>query len=170
MESIQEVRENKIPMSVKAKSGIMVQGADDVAVHFSKCCSPVPGDEIVGFVTRGRGVSIHRTDCINVLNAPEEDRNRFIPAEWSQLEEKRDELYFAEINIFMQNRSGVLLDITKIMTENKIDIASINSRVSKQGTVTLTLGFQVRGTEQLSSLIAKIRSVESVMDIVRTTG
>ena len=170
MESIQEVRENKIPISVKAKSGIMVQGIDDVAVHFSKCCSPVPGDEIIGFVTRGRGVSIHRTDCINVLNAPEDDRIRFIPAEWSQLEEKRDELYFTEINIFTKNRSGVLLDITKIMTENKIDIASINSRVSKQGVVTLTLGFQVRGTEQLSSLIAKIRSVESVMDIVRTTG
>ncbi len=170
MESIQEVRENKIPISVKAKSGIMVQGTDDVAVHFSKCCSPVPGDEIIGFVTRGRGVSIHRTDCINVLNAPEDERIRFIPAEWSQLEEKRDELYFAEINIFTKNRSGVLLDITKIMTENKIDIASINSRVSKQGVVTLTLGFQVRGTEQLNSLIAKIRSVESVMDVVRTTG
>ena len=170
MESIQEVRENKIPMSVKAKTGIMVQGTDDVAVHFSKCCSPVPGDEIIGFVTRGRGVSIHRTDCINVLNAPEDDRIRFIPAEWSQLEEKRDELYFAEINIFTKNRSGVLLDITKIMTENKIDIASINSRTSKQGVVTLSLGFQVRGTEQLNSLIAKIRSVESVMDVVRTTG
>lgn len=169
MESIQEVRENKIPISVKAKSGIMVQGIDDVAVHFSKCCSPVPGDEIIGFVTRGRGVSIHRTDCINVLNASEDDRIRFIPAEWNQLE-KREELYFAEINIFTKNRSGVLLDITKIMTENKIDIASINSRTSKQGIVTLTLGFEVHGTEQLSSLIAKIRSVESVIDVVRTTG
>jgi len=170
LESINEVRETKQPISVKAKSGIMVQGIDDVAVHFSKCCSPVPGDEIIGYVTRGRGVSIHRTDCINVINAPDEDRIRFIPAEWNRLEDKKEDLYFAEINIFANNRSGVLLDITKILTENKVDISSINSRVSKQGTVTLTLGFEVHGAEQLSYLVNKIRNVESVIDVVRTTG
>ncbi len=170
MESLQEIHEKKMPVSVKAKTGIMVQGIDDVAVHFSKCCSPVPGDEIIGFVTRGRGVSIHRTDCVNIINAPEEDRIRFIPAEWNRLEDKREDLYFAEINIFANNRSGVLLDITKILTENKIDISSINSRISKQGTATMTLGFEVHGAEQLRYLITKIRQVESVIDVVRTTG
>jgi len=155
---------------VKAKAGIMVQGIDDVAVHFSKCCSPVPGDEIIGYVTRGRGVSIHRTDCVNVINAPDEDRIRFIPAEWNRLEEKREDLYFAEINVFANNRSGVLLDITKLLTENKVDISSLNSRVSKQGTATITMGFEVHGAEQLSYLITKIRQVESVIDVVRTTG
>lgn len=170
LESINEVRETKQPISVKAKSGITVQGIDDVAVHFSKCCSPVPGDEIIGYVTRGRGVSIHRTDCVNVINAPDEDRIRFIPAEWNRLEDKKEDLYFAEINIFANNRSGVLLDITKILTENKIDILSVNSRVSKQGTVTLTLGFEVHGAEQLSYLVTKIRGVESIIDVVRTTG
>ena len=170
MESLQEVHEKKLPISVKAKSGIMVQGIDDVAVHFSKCCSPVPGDEIMGYVTRGRGVSIHRTDCINVINAPEEDRMRFIPAEWNRLEDKREDLYFAEINVFANNRSGVLLDITKILTENKVDISSLNSRVSKQGTATITMGFEVHGAEQLSYLITKIRQVESVIDVERTTG
>jgi len=170
MESLQEVHEKKLPISVKAKTGIMVQGIDDVAVHFSKCCSPVPGDEIIGYVTRGRGVSIHRTDCINVINAPDEDRIRFIPAEWNRLEDKREDLYFAEINVFANNRSGVLLDITKILTENKVDISTINSRVSKQGTATITMGFEVHGAEQLSYLITKIRQVESVIDVVRTTG
>ncbi len=170
MESLQEVHEKKLPISVKAKTGIMVQGIDDVAVHFSKCCSPVPGDEIIGYVTRGRGVSIHRTDCVNVINAPEEDRIRFIPAEWNRLEDKREDLYFAEINVFANNRSGVLLDITKILTENKVDISTINSRVSKQGTATITMGFEVHGAEQLSYLITKIRQVESVIDVVRTTG
>ena len=170
METLQEVHEKKLPISVKAKNGIMVQGIDDVAVHFSKCCSPVPGDEIIGYVTRGRGVSIHRTDCVNVINAPEEDRIRFIPAEWNRLEDKREDLYFAEINVFANNRSGVLLDITKILTENKVDISTINSRVSKQGTATITMGFEVHGAEQLSYLITKIRQVESVIDVVRTTG
>ncbi len=170
LESINEVRETKQPITVKAKSGITVQGLDDVAVHFSKCCSPVPGDEIIGFVTRGRGVSIHRTDCINVIHAPDEDRMRFIPAEWNRLEDKKEDLYFAEINIYANNRSGVLLDITKIFTENKVDITTVNSRVSKQGTVTLTLGFDVHGAEQLSYLISKIRNVESIIDVERATG
>ncbi len=170
MESLQEVHEKKLPISVKAKTGIMVQGIDDVAVHFSKCCSPVPGDEIIGYVTRGRGVSIHRTDCVNVINAPDEDRIRFIPAEWNRLEDKREDLYFAEINVFANNRSGVLLDITKVLTENKIDISTINSRISKQGTATITIGFEVHGAEQLSYLITKIRQIESIIDVVRTTG
>lgn len=170
MESLQEVHEKKLPISVKAKTGITVQGIDDVAVHFSKCCSPVPGDEIIGYVTRGRGVSIHRTDCVNVINAPDDDRIRFIPAEWNRLEDKRDELYFAEINVFANNRSGVLLDITRILTENKVDISTVNSRISKQGTATITLGFEVHGAEQLNYLVNKIRGVESVLDVERTTG
>lgn len=170
LETISEVRETKQPLSVKAKNGILVQGIDDVAVHFSKCCSPVPGDEIIGFVTRGRGVSIHRTDCVNVIHAPAEDRMRFIPAEWSQLEDKREDEYFAEVKIFANNRNGVLLDITKIFTENKIDITTINSRISKQGTATITMGFHVHGADQLSYLITKIRNIESIIDVVRTTG
>lgn len=170
LETIAEVRKNEQPITVKAKTGIIVQGIDDVAVHFSKCCSPVPGDDIIGFVTRGRGVSIHRTDCINIIHATDEDRIRFIPAEWNHLEDKRDEFYFAEINIFTNNRSGVLLDITKILTENKVDISSINTRTSKQGTVTITMGFQVHGADQLNYLITKIRGVESILDVERTTG
>ena len=73
----------------RSKSGIVVKGIDDVAVRFSKCCSPIPGDEIVGFVTRGRGITIHRTDCVNVLNMPEIDRKRLIEAEW-QMPDRAD--------------------------------------------------------------------------------
>lgn len=149
----------------------MVQGLSDMAVHLSKCCSPVPGDEIIGFVTRGRGVSIHRTDCINIINASEDDRIRMISAEWTLPEgAKAEESYFAEITIYANNRSGVLMDISKIFTENKIDIATLNSRTSKQGTATITVGFQVKGKEQLQSLITKIGNVESVLDVARTSG
>jgi len=158
------------PMA-RAKAGIIVQGLDDVAVHLSKCCSPVPGDEIIGFVTRGRGVSVHRTDCINIINASEEDRHRMITAEWSMPEgEKASESYYAELIMYANNRSGVLLDISRIFTENKIDIMSLNSRTSKQGTATITVGFNVKGKEQLQYLIAKLGAVESIMDVTRTTG
>lgn len=164
-----ENKEKTVP--VKSKSGIVVKGIYDVAVHFSKCCSPVPGDEIVGFVTRGRGVSIHRTDCINIINLSDIERARLIDAEWQQgASEGGNGLYLAEVKIFGNNRTGLLVDITKIFTEREIDINSINSKTSKQGIATITIAFGTKGKEELTSLIEKIRQVESVIDIERTTG
>ena len=154
---------------LKSKSGIIVQGLSDVAVRFSKCCSPVPGDEIVGFVTRGRGVSIHRTDCVNVMNLPEEDRARMIRAEWNGMTPK-DELYSTEIVVYANNRTGVLTDISRIFTENKIDIKSMNVRTSKKDTATISIGFETHGIEQLDLLVKKLRMVESVLDITRTSN
>ena len=164
-----ENKDKAVPQ--KSKSGIIVKGLYDVAVHFSKCCSPVPGDEIVGFVTRGRGVSIHRTDCINIMNLSELEKMRLIDAEWQQGAEQGDNgLYLAEIKIFGNNRTGLLVDITRIFTEREIDISSINSKTSKQGVATISISFNTKGKEELSSLIEKIRQVESVIDIERTTG
>ncbi len=170
LENIQDMNSGKtIPQ--KSKSGIVVKGLYDVAVHFSKCCSPVPGDEIVGFVTRGRGVSIHRTDCINIMNLSEIDRARLIDAEWQQgANEGSNGLYLAEIKIYGHNRTGLLVDITRIFTERDIDINGINSKTSKQGIATLSVSFNTRGKSELQSLIEKIRQVESVIDIERTTG
>ena len=119
-------------MHPHSKNGIVVKGIHDVAVRFSKCCSPVPGDEIVGFVTRGRGISIHRTDCINVLNLPEIERARLIEAEWEPSDTGADgEKYMAEINIFAHNRNGLLADISKALTERNIDIQTMNTRTNK---------------------------------------
>ena len=153
----------------KPKSGITVKGLTDVAVRFSKCCSPVPGDEIVGFVTRGRGVSIHRTDCINIIHLSDLERARLLEADWAG-EEGEAGLYTAEIKIYGNNRTGLLVDITKILTERQIDIDSVHSKTSKQGIATITLAFSIRGKEELTGLIDKIRQVESVIDIERTTS
>ena len=106
--------------SSKKKSGIIVEGLDDLAVRFSKCCSPVPGDEIVGFVTRGRGVSIHRTDCVNMIHLPESEKNRLIDAEWSPEADQSDEVYPVEIVIYCFNRSGVLLDVSRVQDRCEI--------------------------------------------------
>ena len=154
---------------VKSKNGIIVAGINDVSVRFSKCCSPVPGDEIIGFVTRGRGVSIHRTDCINMMNLPESERNRIIEAEWQMTADVSNaELYDTEIIIYAYDRRGVLFDITKVFTENMIDVKSMNIRTNKQGKATITVGFAIKGVESLHTLIKKIRNVESVIDIERT--
>ena len=153
------------------KGGIIVKGIDDVAVRFSKCCSPVPGDEIVGFVTRGRGISIHRTDCVNMLNISEFDKQRLIEAEWQQLEgQESGEKYNADIKIYANNRSGLIVDVSKVITERKIEMKSLNCRTNKQGTATIDIGFEISGIEQLNELMTKLGTIPGVIDIERTTG
>ena len=172
-EVLEAVAENNIGKSnaSKPKKGIIVKGIDDVAVRFSKCCSPVPGDEIVGFVTRGRGVSVHRTDCINVMNLPEIDRMRLIDADWLEgVCEENNEKYTADINIYANNRNGLLADISKALTERNINITALNTRISKSGVVTLSTSFEITGRDELNHIIEKIRNIESVIDIERTTG
>ena len=153
----------------KTRGGIVVKGIHDVAVRFSKCCNPVPGDEIVGFVTRGRGVTIHRTDCVNVINFPENERERLIEAEWEQVDSSADK-YSTEINIFAGNRTGLIVDISRIFTEANIDVKFMNSRVNKKGIATINLGFDIHGKDELNRLVEKLRNIEGVTDIARTAG
>ncbi len=169
LESVAENNQNK-PVLMRPQSSIVVKGIHDVAVRFSKCCSPLPGDEIVGFVTRGRGVSIHRTDCINVINLPEIERARLIDAEWQKGAEEDKGQFLAEITIYANNRNGLLADITRIMTEKNIDINALNTRTNKQGIATLSMAFSISGREALKSVVEKLRAVDSVIDIERTRG
>ena len=170
MESVSEAKEQKIKIS-KSKSGIVVKGIDDVAVRFSKCCNPVPGDEIVGFVTRGRGVTIHRTDCVNMLHLAESERERLIDAEWqSGLKAPAGEKYTTEIKIYGNNRTGLLVDISRTLTERNIDVTAMNVRTSKQGTATITISFDISSVEELNRIIDKLRQIESVLDIERSAS
>lgn len=162
---------SKVPVSKKSESGIMVKGIHDIAVRFSRCCSPVPGDEIIGFVTRGRGVSIHRTDCINIINLPENERERLIDAEWQRVEgDNNKDRYSTEIQIYANNRIGMFVDISKVFTERQIDITSMNVRTSKQGKATIIMTFDIRGIEELNRLTDKLKQIEGVLDIERTAG
>ena len=170
LERISEANTQKVHIA-KSKSGIVVKGINDMAVRFSKCCNPVPGDEIVGFVTRGRGMSIHRTDCINMLHLSDAERGRLIDAEWEDTGDADDGgQYLAELKMYAHDRQGLLMDITKVFTEAKIDVKNMNIRTSKRGTATLDMGFIVRGRDELNGLIEKLRQIESVIDIERTTG
>lgn len=160
---------NVTPQVSGSDNAIIVKGVHDVAVRFSKCCNPVPGDDICGFVTRGRGVSIHRRDCVNVIKMQEEDRSRLIEARW-QSDSQSVGKYAATIKIFANNRSGLLADISRALTEKNIDIISMNTRTSKQGLATMETSFQVSSRNQLREIVDKIRQIDSVIDIERTTG
>ena len=170
LEKVAEASKNKVHIA-KSKSGIVVKGIDDVAVRFSRCCNPVPGDEIVGFVTRGRGLSIHRTDCVNMLHLTEAERARLIDAEWEgDVAEKAGGQYLAEIKIYAYDRQGFLMEMSKIFTEMEVDVKSMNVRTSKQGTATIEIGFVVHGREELEKVSKKIQQLDGVIDIERATG
>ncbi len=166
-EILEDVKSKEKPMISKSKGGISVKGVHDLSVRFSKCCNPVPGDEIVGFITRGRGISIHRSDCINILGLPEMDRARIIEADWEKGEVKSKDKYMARINIYANNRMGILADIAKITTEKELDVTSMNVRINKQGLATISMSFEIGSTEELNKLIDKMRNIESVVDIKR---
>lgn len=172
-ELIAQIKENNANKLIrpKGKTGITVKGIHDVAARFSRCCAPVPGDEIVGFITRGRGVSIHRTDCINIMNLSDLDRSRLIDAEWQPEEAaERKEKYLTEIVIYAQNRSGLLADITKTLTEKNIDIRSVNTRTNKQDIASIAMTFEITCREELQMIVDKLRLIDNVIDIERTTG
>jgi len=171
-EQVLEAAENSRAKTTQTRNrgGIIVKGIHDVAVRFSKCCSPIPGDEIVGYVTRGRGITIHRTDCVNIINMSESDRSRLIEAEWQEADRRTEEKYTAELHIYANNRTGLLVDLSKIFTERKIDVRSLNSRISKHEKATISVSFNVESKEELQSLAEKVRQVDSVIDVERTTG
>lgn len=156
----------------KSKGGITVRGIDDVAVHFSKCCSPVPGDEIVGFVTRGRGISIHRTDCVNIVGMGDIERGRLIEAEWQE-DAARDSsaTYSSEIRIFAADRTGMLFDVSKVFTEENINVTAMNSKSNhKSEKATFTVSFDIKTVAQLNHIIAKLRMIPGVIDVERSVG
>ena len=169
IERVNEATKN-VAHVTKSKSGIVVKGIDDMAVRFSRCCNPVPGDEIVGFVTRGRGMSIHRTDCINILNLSESERIRLIDADWEDSLTETSGQYLSSIKLFANNRQGLLMEVSKVFTENKIDINGINTHTSKQGVATLDISFVIKGRDELNHVVEKLRQIPGVLDIERTTG
>ena len=170
LEKVAEATKNKVHIA-KSKSGIVVKGIDDVAVRFSRCCNPVPGDEIVGFVTRGRGLSIHRTDCVNILNLTNAERARLINAEWeSTVTGKEGGQYLTDIKMYAEDRQGLLMEMSRVFTEEKIDVKTMNVRTSKKNTATIEVGFIVHGREELERVVKKLQQISGVIDIERTAG
>ncbi len=168
-EVLAAVADGLVPRISQSGNAILVRGVHDVAVRFSRCCNPVPGDDIVGFVTRGRGVTIHRRDCINIRTMSQEDRERLIDAEWEE-GVGDGEKYVADIKIYANDRPGLLADISKTLTEKNISIITMNTRISRQGLATLDTSFQVENREELQNLVERLRQIENVIDIERTSG
>ena len=152
------------------KGTVKVRGVDGMVIRFSKCCTPVPGDDIVGFVTRGRGVSVHRTDCENVLAMSEAERQRLIEVEWIDEADEKGAEFISEINVYAMDRVSLLHDISKVFMEAEVPITRIEGRVNKHGKSTVNVQFGVKSKQELGVLISKIRNIEGIIDIERTSG
>lgn len=154
-----------------SKSGIVVKGVGDIAVRFSKCCNPVPGDEITGFVTRGRGVSIHRTDCINIINLSEDERHRLLDAEWQTSDSQVKKLsYQAEIRLICSERLGLLMDVSRAFTEESIPVKALNARTTKDHEAIFDIVIEISSKQQLEGIIKKVLNLKDVHDVVRVTS
>ncbi len=147
----------------KPESGVIVKGVDNCLVRLSKCCNPVPGDNIVGYITRGRGVSVHRSDCINVINAIDGD-TRLIDVSWYK---GKATAYQAELSIKAYDRTQLLLELTNVIGDLKIPIKAINARTSKDNVAIMNITVEIIDTEQLDKIINRIRRVQGVFEINR---
>jgi len=145
--------------------GVTVKGVGDLLIHFSKCCSPVPGDEIVGFTTKGNGVSIHRKDCINMLSLPDNLKERLIEVDWEA--NKGDLTFDAVISILAEDRKGLLAEFSKICEQMDININGVNLRADQEGTVNITLTLAILNLEDVERIMNRFKLVKGVGDVYR---
>lgn len=151
-------------------SVITVKGISDVFVRFSKCCTPLPGDEIIGFITRGRGISVHRTDCTNIINITPEDKNRLIETQWETCNpDKKNVKYTVDLRITGEDRAGLMMDLSGIFLDNKVTVKNINGRTNKNDFV-FNFTLEVNSREQLDIICKKLFAVKGVHDIERITS
>ncbi len=149
-------------MKARSSSGILVKGEEGLVVHLSKCCNPVPGDPIVGFVTRGRGVSVHTADCPNAINFP--DKDRMIDVAW---EETSGGVFLVTIEVVCYDRTGLMADILAALTELKLSISAANAKVGNNGMAVMNLGIQIKDLQQLDFIMTKIRRIKGVHSVRR---
>ena len=148
----------------KKDNGITVKGLDNILVRFAKCCNPLPGDDIVGYITKGRGVAIHRRDCTNIKLDDEFLQNRLVEVEWNNPEKSKFE---GEVKIIAVDRVGLLNDIIHVVSMEKLSISGINCRVLKDNTANISLLVEVNDISELKQLMKKIKSIPGVDDVSR---
>ncbi len=162
LETIAQARGERKKKNIP-ESGIIVKGIDNCLVRLSRCCNPVPGDEIIGYITRGRGVSVHRSDCINV-SAGLEEEGRLIDVKWYST---NDVAYKADITLMANDRTSLLLDVTNSIAELKVPIKAVNARTTREQITLINLTLEITNTEQLEKIIKRLKKIDSVFDVTR---
>ena len=162
-EKIEELVQTKTSHSRPSKAGIVVKGIDNCLVKLSKCCNPLPGDAIVGYITKGRGVSVHRADCINAKQLVSEE-NRLIDVSWyNQGKEKYD----VEVEVLANDRKGLLSDVIKKVDDTKALLMGVNTKTTRERVAIMDLSLEIKDLEELNKVLKALRTVDSVYDVRR---
>ncbi len=160
-----EARKAKLQRRNQDSPGIIVKGADNLMIKLAKCCNPVPGDEIIGFITKGRGISVHRCDCSNITSLPENEKARFIDVEWEDL--KVGKSYNADICIIGNDRKGMLSDISRVCEDMDIHLSGVNAKSGKDGSLTMTITLSISSTQEMQKVLRNLRNIEGVLHVYR---
>lgn len=164
VEILLDEKTKKDKSHVKDKVGVTVKGIDNLMIRVSRCCNPVPGDEIVGYITKGRGISVHRKDCTNITSLPEEEQRRFIEVEWDTTEEKS---YNADITVIAEDRKGLFSDISKACENMDVHISGVNAKSSKEKTIHIVLTLSISNTAQMKKILRTLHGVSGVSEVYR---
>ncbi|MBR2735906.1 MAG: bifunctional (p)ppGpp synthetase/guanosine-3',5'-bis(diphosphate) 3'-pyrophosphohydrolase [Firmicutes bacterium] len=146
--------------------GVIVKGMGNILTRLAKCCNPVPGDEIVGFTTKGRGVTVHRVDCPNVLSMPEEERGRFIEVAWDDLT-NHPHTYETDISILAEDRKGMFADLSKVCEDMDVHITGVNGKSNNDNTASLTLTIQITNVTLIDRMMGRFRGIRGVIEVRR---
>lgn len=160
-----EARKARLARRNQDSPGIIVKGADNLMIKLAKCCNPVPGDDIIGFITKGRGISVHRCDCSNITSLPEEEKARFIEVEWEDL--KVGKSYNADICIVGNDRKGMLSDISRVCEDMDIHLSGVNAKSGKDGSLTMTITLSISSTQEMQKVLRNLRNIEGVLHVYR---
>ena len=160
LEELEQQKETKIKPS---NSGIIVKGIDNCLVKLSKCCNPLPGDDIIGYITKGRGVSVHRTDCVNINELLKEE-DRIIEVQWYNQEKVT---YTVEIEIYANDRNGLLADIIQKINETKAKIMGVSAKATKERVAIVEISLEIDSLDSLNKILKELRKVDSVYEVKR---
>ena len=162
---IPDERKQREERKRRENAGITVEGVDNLMIRIARCCNPVPGDDIVGFITKGRGISVHRADCPNITSLPESERARFIDVRWDK--EKLDQVYTADVSVIAQDRKGLFSAVSRVCEDMDVHIDGVNAKSSKDETINVTLTLSISSKDQMEKVLRSLRSVPGVSDVYR---
>lgn len=165
--SIENIKLQDTPKKHPAtdSSGVIVKGVDNLMIRIAKCCNPVPGDDIIGFITKGRGISVHRRDCPNIEGLPESEQGRLIEVSWDDTKKAE---YDAHVTVTANDRKGLFSDISRVCENNDIRITGVHTGRIKDGIISITLTLSIVGIQQMEKILSAFRQVPSVLDVYRS--
>lgn len=151
-------------ISKNSNGGVTVKGLSNVLIRFARCCNPLPGDGIIGYITRGKGVSVHRKDCKNIYSIPASEKDKLVEVVWTEAEKSG---YTAEIQIIAEDRPGMLSEVTVVISELKIQIDAINARTTDDGLFVSNTKLRITDVAELNNVIKRLKRIKGIMEVAR---